>query len=207
MPLTPLDIHNKEFTKGFRGYSEREVDEFLDTVVRDYDAILKENATLKEQIDALTGKLDQYRRLEDTLQSTLVVAQETADELRSNARREADVIVREAQAEADSMLRTGEERAQELTRRLAQLQDEMRAFRARLRGLLVAQLDLLDADWGIPQAAPLPARGVPITGVRDGGVPDRGGAGAPEAEVEGAGAPDAGWETAGGRDDPEGDAD
>lgn len=156
MPLTPLDIHNKEFTKGFRGYSEREVDEFLDAVVRDYDTILKENATLKEQIDALTGRLEQYRRLEETLQNTLVVAQETAEELRSNARRESDVIVREAQAEADRILRSGEERAQELARRLAQLQDEVRAFRARARGLLVSQLDLLNADWGVGEAAAAP---------------------------------------------------
>lgn len=149
MPLTPLDIHNKEFTKGFRGYSEREVDEFLDTVVRDYDAVLKENAILKEQIDSLTGKLEQYRRLEETLHNTLIVAQETAEELRANARREVDVIVREAQSEADRILRSGEERAQGLARRLAQLQDEVHAFRARVRGLLVSQLDLLDADWGV----------------------------------------------------------
>ena len=30
MPLTPLDIHNKEFARGFRGYDEDEVNDFLD---------------------------------------------------------------------------------------------------------------------------------------------------------------------------------
>ncbi len=29
MPLTPNDIHNKTFTKSFRGYDEDEVNEFL----------------------------------------------------------------------------------------------------------------------------------------------------------------------------------
>ncbi|HBJ02571.1 MAG TPA: septum formation initiator, partial [Lysinibacillus sp.] len=28
MPLSPIDIHNKEFTKAFRGYAEDEVNEF-----------------------------------------------------------------------------------------------------------------------------------------------------------------------------------
>ena len=37
MPLTPLDIHNKEFSKGFRGYDEDEVNEFLDQVIKDYE--------------------------------------------------------------------------------------------------------------------------------------------------------------------------
>ena len=27
--ITPMDIENKEFKKGFRGYNEEEVDEFL----------------------------------------------------------------------------------------------------------------------------------------------------------------------------------
>ena len=30
--ITPMDIENKEFKKGFRGYNEEEVDEFLDIV-------------------------------------------------------------------------------------------------------------------------------------------------------------------------------
>ena len=33
MKLTPIDINNKEFKKGIRGYTVEEVDEFLDEVV------------------------------------------------------------------------------------------------------------------------------------------------------------------------------
>ena len=40
MPLTPLDIHNKEFSSGFRGYDEDEVNDFLDQVVKDYEMVL-----------------------------------------------------------------------------------------------------------------------------------------------------------------------
>ncbi|GAA3323178.1 hypothetical protein GCM10020331_046000 [Ectobacillus funiculus] len=43
MPLTPLDIHNKEFGRGFRGYDEDEVNEFfLDQVIKDYELVLRE---------------------------------------------------------------------------------------------------------------------------------------------------------------------
>ena len=37
MPLTPIDIHNKEFSKVFRGYDEDEVNEFLDQIIKDYE--------------------------------------------------------------------------------------------------------------------------------------------------------------------------
>lgn len=46
MPLTPLDIHNKEFTRAFRGYDEDEVNEFLDQVIKDYEAVLREKKDL-----------------------------------------------------------------------------------------------------------------------------------------------------------------
>lgn len=42
MPLTPLDIHNKEFSKGFRGYNEDEVNEFLDQIMKDLEILMKE---------------------------------------------------------------------------------------------------------------------------------------------------------------------
>ncbi|MCL5046489.1 MAG: DivIVA domain-containing protein, partial [Actinobacteria bacterium] len=50
LPLTPLDIHNKEFKKVFRGYSEEEVDEFLDEVTRDFESLIKENSSLKDEL-------------------------------------------------------------------------------------------------------------------------------------------------------------
>jgi len=45
--LTPLDIHNKEFSRGFRGYNEEEVDEFLDQIVAELEGLLRENEELR----------------------------------------------------------------------------------------------------------------------------------------------------------------
>ena len=42
MPLSPLDIHNKEFTRGFRGYAEDEVNEFLEQIMKDLEILLRE---------------------------------------------------------------------------------------------------------------------------------------------------------------------
>ena len=76
MPLTPLDIHNKMFKRGLRGYNEDEVDDFLDEVTKDYENILKERDLLREQVDTLSRRLEQYTQLEHNLHRALVVAEE-----------------------------------------------------------------------------------------------------------------------------------
>ena len=49
MPFTPLDIHNKEFGRRLRGYDEDEVNEFLDQVIKDYEALIRENKEMQNQ--------------------------------------------------------------------------------------------------------------------------------------------------------------
>ncbi|MBX5464138.1 MAG: DivIVA domain-containing protein [Clostridia bacterium] len=150
MPLTPLDIHNKEFDRSFRGYSIDQVDEFLDEVNRDYEAALRELNALREQVARLTARVKQYEDLEETLRNTLVMAQKTAEEMRENARREAEVIVREAEQEARDRLRRADEEVAERRRQLEELDHDVEAFRARVRSLLESELAILNGDWGHP---------------------------------------------------------
>ena len=51
MALSPLDIHNKEFSRSmFRGYDEDEVNEFLEQVLKDYENVLEEKKTLENSL-------------------------------------------------------------------------------------------------------------------------------------------------------------
>ncbi len=164
--LTPLDIHNQEFRRVLRGYSEDEVDDFLDRVVSDFEALLRDNAALKEEVEDLRGRVEQYRQLENTLHSTLIVAQETAEEVKQSARKEAQLIVREAEEEAARRARGGEAHLRELEERLGAVQRETQAFRAQWRSQLESQLALL-RDVA-PSPAPRRERegivGLPVSG-------------------------------------------
>ncbi|MFC4076686.1 DivIVA domain-containing protein [Salinithrix halophila] len=48
--LTPRDIFNKDFKTSLRGYDVDEVNEFLDVVIKNFEALLEENVDLKEQL-------------------------------------------------------------------------------------------------------------------------------------------------------------
>ena len=49
--LTPVDVQQKEFRLAMRGYSEREVDEFLDLVTEEMARLYSENTRLRAQVE------------------------------------------------------------------------------------------------------------------------------------------------------------
>lgn len=57
MTLTPLDIHNKVFTRSFRGYDEDEINDFLDQVIKDYEMTIRERDELTKKLKSLKKKL------------------------------------------------------------------------------------------------------------------------------------------------------
>lgn len=146
MPLSPLDIHNKEFTRGFRGYAEDEVNEFLDQVIKDYEIILREKKELEEKVKMMSEQMNHYSTLEETLQKSIVVAQEAADEVRRNSQKEAKLIVRESEKNADRIINDALAKARKVTIEIDELKKQSKVFRNRFKMLVEAQLDLLNTD-------------------------------------------------------------
>ena len=102
--LTPLEITNKVFKKGFRGYNEEDVDSFLDQVVKDYEKIYRDNLELKETLGRVNSKLEHFQQMENTLHNTLVIAQETAEEVKLNAKKETELVIKEAEIRANRLM-------------------------------------------------------------------------------------------------------
>mgnify|MGYP001464052381 CR=1 FL=1 len=148
MPLTPLDIHNKEFSRRIRGYDEDEVNEFLDQIIKDYEALIRENNELNEQIAALKEKLDHFSNIEETLSKTIIVAQETADELKNNSKKEAQLILKEAEKNADRIINEALAKSRKIALEVEELKKQATIYRTRFRTLLEAQLEMLkDESW------------------------------------------------------------
>ena len=91
--LTPVEIENKEFKKGIRGYREDEVDEFLDIVKEDFENIYRENLDLKEKIRMYNDQINKYENIEETLKATLITAQTAAEDTCSAANKKAKIIL------------------------------------------------------------------------------------------------------------------
>lgn|SRR5690554_3466212 len=148
MALTPLDIHNKEFSRGMRGYDQDEVNEFLDQVMKDFELVIREKKELKREIELLEDKLTHFSNIEETLNKSILVAQQTADEVKGNATKESKLIVREAEKNADRIINEALEKARRIEIEVEELKKQGKVFRTRLKMLIEAQLELVEAnDW------------------------------------------------------------
>ncbi|UHA74111.1 DivIVA domain-containing protein [Paenibacillus sp. 481] len=146
MPLTPLDIHNKEFSRKLRGYDEDEVNEFLDQIIKDYEAIIRENKELQNHAAGLQEKLNHFSTLEETLSKTIIVAQEAADEVKNNSKKEAQLIVKEAEKNADRIVNDALSKSRKVAIEVEELKKQASIYRTRFRTLVEAQLELLNQD-------------------------------------------------------------
>jgi cell division initiation protein len=144
MRLTPLDIHNKEFGRSLRGYNEDDVNEFLDRVIKDYEGLIRENRNLEEKVVTLEERLTHFQNIEESLSKSIIVAQETAEEVKANARKEAQLIVKEAEKNADRIVNESLTKSRRAAMELDEVKKHAHVFRARLRSMVQVQLELLD---------------------------------------------------------------
>ena len=126
--ITPMDIHNKTFSRGLRGYSQEEVDAFLEELAGDYERIYREHREMEEEMDTIRTKLRNYEKMEATMSTTLVMAQETAENVKKNALKEADLAVREARNSAHKILEDAEQAKAKLKSELLKAEADMSVY-------------------------------------------------------------------------------
>lgn len=144
--LTPLDIENKKFSKKLNGYSVDEVDDFLDQVTLEYEKLYKENNEYKNKIEQSEKDLEHYRNVEKTLQNTLVMAQTTADDIKSMAQKQAEQIIRDAQSEARRSVDDLNKQEFEITKKIEDMKKQFEVYKAKMEALLISQLEMLQDD-------------------------------------------------------------
>ena len=155
MKLTPLDIRHKEFKRGMRGYADVEVDEFLDEVADEYERLFKENIDFSDRVEALEEKVAGYKRIEETLQKTLVNAQASAEEQKQNASKEGQLILQDAELKARQMVNEAYTERQAIEQSMAKVKSAEQDFRFKFRQMLEGYLQqFADAPAvGEPEAA------------------------------------------------------
>lgn len=150
MRLTPLDIHQKEFSRSLRGFDEREVDAFLDSVADEIERLFKENIDLTERNESLEEKVRQYQDMERTLHNTLLSAQRSADDLMRTTRQEADAVLKDAEVKAKDIIHSALTDKQKATSELARIKQAEEEFRASFKRLLQQHLSSI-SEIKLPQ--------------------------------------------------------
>ncbi len=152
MKMTPLDIRKQSFRRGFRGYDQDEVQAFLEMIAEEFERLNGENIELREQEAALQSEVARYRKMEQTLQEMLHTAQQAADDVRENARKEARLMVKEAEILGNRAVEKARVQVQTIRSEIVDLKNQRDMFVARFQALVqaqsnfLAQLSFADAD-------------------------------------------------------------
>lgn len=144
--ITPLDIQNKQFRMKFRGFDVEEVSSFLELIREELEELLRENATLKDQLNRADEQLIEYRNMEVTLRETLLVAQQMVQEYKTNARKEAELIKREAELEAENIIKQAHEKVIKIHEDIVDLKGIRRHFKEELKRLIENHIQMLEFD-------------------------------------------------------------
>ncbi|MDI6890929.1 MAG: DivIVA domain-containing protein [Thermodesulfovibrionales bacterium] len=146
MRITPLDIQQKQFPMKFRGFDVEEVYAFLEVIREEMEDLLRENASLKENVIRLENQIKEYRDVETALRETLVTAQQMVEEYKTNARKEAELIVKEAELKADAVIKEAQEKVIKIHEDIVDLKGIRRHFKEELRRLIEGHLKMLEFD-------------------------------------------------------------
>lgn len=138
--ITPLDIQNKEFKRSFRGYDIESVETFLDEILEEYERVYKQNAELKDKVEMLSDHLRQYNTMEETLKSTLIVAQTTAEEVTVAARQKGQNIIDDAQIKASDIINDAHIEVEDIKVEYENLKKEIYIFKTRYKSFIESQL-------------------------------------------------------------------
>ena len=146
MRITPLDIQQKQFPMKFRGFDVEEVYAFLEVVREEMEDLLRENASLKEQVYRAESQIKDYKDMETTLRETLMTAQQMVEEYKTNARKEAELLIREAEIKADRVMKEAQEKVVKIHEDIVDLKGIRRHFKEELKRLIESHMRMMEFD-------------------------------------------------------------
>jgi len=145
MNLSPSDVNNREFKKSMRGYKRDEVEDFLADVAEDFEKLYKENGILKDKVSVLEERLKHYKDMEETIQKTLVMAQNTAEEAKKNAFKESELIIKDANETGSRIIDRAKNDVVTINHEYDKIKGDFNIFRSKFRNFMNSQIDMFES--------------------------------------------------------------
>ncbi|WP_243372428.1 DivIVA domain-containing protein [Geotalea sp. SG265] len=147
MKITPIDIQQQQFKgKMIGGLDPEDVDAFLQVVAQEMEGLLRENTELKEQLSRNAAAMAAMEGQESKLRDAVLAAQNIAEDMKSNARKEATLLISEAELKGERIVAAAEQKLLELNSQIQDLRREKLQFETSLKSLLDAHYKMLSIN-------------------------------------------------------------
>lgn len=137
MAISPMDIHNKEFsTVRVGGYNKEEVDAFLDLVADELDRLIRRYQEQSMMVEDLKQKLARFEEMQQTLQNAIINAQRSADQIVEEAKAQAQALLREAQEQKARLAADAQAERERILAVYSGLKEQVFSYLSTVRELL-----------------------------------------------------------------------
>ena len=134
----------KKFSREFSGYNKAEVNEFVNSVIRHTEVILKRIEEQKSEIEELKKQIIHYQDIERSLNLALNNAQSVGDNIRRMATEESKLIIEDAKRNASRIVNDALIRNERIELKRQQAERNLRVFKNRLRTIVEQQLEVVE---------------------------------------------------------------
>jgi cell division initiation protein len=137
MKITPIEIRQKTFEKGFRGYEKEEVDNFLNSLSREWEKLMEDNRQLQKKLEVSEKEVQRLQEVENSLHKTLKSAETAGASVIEQANKAAELYLREAQIKAEALLNDARNKAKNIIEEAEEKTDILvDEVEGQLRGLI-----------------------------------------------------------------------
>lgn len=133
-----------KFSYEANGYNRQEVNQFVNDVIAQTEGIIKKCRAQGEALDKLKVELEHYKRMETTLQTAILKAEETGDNIKRMAREEHEMIVRDAKNNASRIVNEALLKAERIENHADTLEKNMKIFKRKLKVIMEQQMAVVD---------------------------------------------------------------
>lgn len=142
--ISPLEIQEKEFSRGLKGFKEDEVNEFLDRITLDLEHLLEENRRLKAEKQQMEEEVKKFQSSEGAVLQTLETAKALMGDLSASAEKRAQILLKNAELDAQRIQREARENIERMQEENAALRNRVTSFQKRYKQLLEEELQRFD---------------------------------------------------------------
>jgi len=145
--ITAEDIENKVFKKAkIGGYDIKDVEEFLEQLIVDYEAMTKANTELNDKCENLQESVRYYKSLEQGIEQTINNAKEQADKIKEVAIQEASNLKATQEINFQNKITEYEGKLREKELEFEELKKQIQIYKIKVKSMLEAQIQILNED-------------------------------------------------------------
>ena len=134
----------EKFNRALRGYDPEEVNAFLDQVITQVEKKIYELQHLEQENIHLKEKLEQYERMESTLNKAIIMAQKTSEQIKVSAIKESETLIEDAKTNASRIVNEALLRAEKTEMEANMLRRNINVFKRRLKDIIQSQMDAIN---------------------------------------------------------------